>query len=405
MNKCSICNSNADLHSKLVSSSCNHFICGGCLYKEVIYNHEKLINSSDQEELMELKCIICDKGNFSLNNLELHQILNQRMKYVYIEKKGKSKCEGGCKDESNKKNIVVFCKNCQIFLCVTCFLTHSKDHNFSNNLDQNPNNYCSIHKEENLKIECLTCNIPLCWICRDKSHEGHVTNNITDSHFEKMEKFQSKFTFNDYEKICKTLEYKRDEVIDKLKLESEAQIGKFEKLITEIHDIIFVIQNQINKIRENLEVSVNNLKISFIKYYHDLENTKPDDYLNVFLNGKLLLKKFEINLKEPLHESFNNSYNNIYSKFKRLDEFKNNSNSKNKKSKIVEDDEECEINNSLSQIDDDTDQINNILNKPVKDLPLLKKSKNSRLFKPHLRFINRERIVLKFYFIDLKLIY
>lgn len=320
MNICSLCQSKElDLHYTHLVSSCDHYICSRCLYREVAHNHEQIINTCDQNEQIKLNCIICEKGNFSLSNFELHEKLNENIDINYINKSKVYKCEGGCQDENNKNVVIVFCKNCQIFLCVICLMTHSQDHTFSNKLDQNPNNYCSDHKEESLKFECITCKLAICFLCRDQNHFGHLTNNIKNSHNRKIGKIKSNSLLQNYENFCKLLDHEKNLTLDKLKIETDNRIDIFNKIIYKIKDTISLYENNLNKISENLEISVKNMKFSFKNFISDLETIKSDDYFNAYLVGKLSEKKIELNFRDHILDFFNNSCYNIYSDFNKFE--------------------------------------------------------------------------------------
>jgi hypothetical protein len=70
MNKCSICHST---NKESVASSCDHIICASCLHKEIFYNYDYYMKTEKIDEEMELKCIICSKGNFLLTKKTIYE--------------------------------------------------------------------------------------------------------------------------------------------------------------------------------------------------------------------------------------------------------------------------------------------------------------------------------------------
>jgi hypothetical protein len=69
-----------------------------------------------------------------------------------------------------------------------CFDTHPSEHTFTKNLNKKLNdNNCSIHPEEPSKLECQTCNLLICVICKENGHQGHKVVYIKDTYKEKKE--------------------------------------------------------------------------------------------------------------------------------------------------------------------------------------------------------------------------
>jgi hypothetical protein len=294
MKKCSRCQRGSEEFDKMtmLEPNCSHITCSRCFYKEVVFNYDKITNSKNKNEEMKIKCLICNKGNYCLNNLNIYNILNEgrNCKEKSIE------CGGDCLSNTNNSLSIAkfFCKSCNKYLCAPCLTNSHSEHDFTNNFSTSSNNYCSIH-DENLKIQCITCSTIICYLCREKNHKDHEINSIKEVFIEKMEKFKSDKSLPSYENFCKKLDEEKEEIFEKLKLEVEDRVDSFEKIISKIQDIIYSFKDDINQIKENIELSIQNLKISFESFYNDLEKIKSNDYFNAFLICKLSSLKFDFN--------------------------------------------------------------------------------------------------------------
>lgn len=312
MKQCSLClNKEAEETITLLESSCNHYICTECRYKEVIYNHEKVIKTTSQQEMIDITCIICANFNYSLNNTQIYD----RLKQMKNSSDNSLKCGGLCQGQNDDSVVKIYCKDCRIYLCLTCFTNHSTDHEITSKLNQNFNSLCLIHRDETLKFECKNCSIPLCVICKEIEHNEHQITYIKGVYTEKIEKIKSNLPFTKYENLCEYLDKEKQEIYYKLNMELYLHSGIFEKLISKIQDMIFSFKNDIGELKENLEISIKNMKISFQRFYKDLENIQGDDYFNINSLLKISFKKFEFFNRDNINDSLNNCISLLYSKF------------------------------------------------------------------------------------------
>lgn len=310
MKQCTLClKKEKDDTVLLLHSSCRNPICSECRYKEVVHNYENLIKTTNQREVMKMKCISCENASYSLNNAQIYDYLKQTKNLT----KKILKCEGVC--GSDDSVVKFYCKNCRIYLCMKCFTSNCSDHDISNKLNKNFKNMCSVHHQKSLKFECNTCSIPICMICKDLEHNDHDITDIRWAHLKKIENIKSNLPFPKYENLCEYLDKEKVEILKKLQIDSDMHIQIFEKLISKIQDMIYSFKIDITELKENLEISVKNLKISFQRYYEDVENIKSDDYSNIHSLSKLSIKKIEFRIRDNMNDSINYLISQLYSKF------------------------------------------------------------------------------------------
>ncbi len=84
---------------------------------------------------------------------------------------------------------------------------------------------------------------------------------MKNSHDKTKEKLNSSLPFPSFEKLNEYI-VKKNELVERIKIESASHIDQFENLIFKIKDIICSYKSQINQIEENLEISIKNKKIS-----------------------------------------------------------------------------------------------------------------------------------------------
>lgn len=316
INKCSFCFSEGEKNNFLVSN-CYHYTCDRCLYKQVVYEYEKIYNTITTQETYKIKCLICENGNYSVNN----NIVNRMFESAYNSSVKKILECGNCKkkEEENKNLIRLYCKSCQIYLCNKCFLSHPNNHHqITSDLNQNSNYKCEIHKNKK-KFECKTCSLLICYECRDY-HKQHSFELMEEKIFQqKLNKINSNLQFSTFTKLSKFLDDEKEEILNKIIIDSEAHIKGIQNFISKIQNLIFDFKSQITQLKENLEISVKNVKNSLEKFFNDLEQTKSNDHFNVFILGKFSNKNFNWNIKEKFFNSCNDCYSNVLSKIKNFE--------------------------------------------------------------------------------------
>jgi WD40 repeat protein len=302
MNKCSICKNSKET----INLNCDHCTCSKCLHREIFYNFEEFIKSEKFDEDIDLKCIICEKGTLKLNKNKILDILESDLakKVEVILKCGK------CPEDSSNK-VEMFCKTCKLYLCVSCFLSHTSKHNLTNELEmKNLDNFCIYHTDEELKLECRTCSLPLCLICREINHQGHKIEYIKDSYQNKKEKIIENLLFKKFDELESHLNREKEKILIEINNRSDTFISNIHSLISTLHDLIIQYKTKISFIEENFKNSIKIFKNLFKNFYDDLNETSIQDYHSLHLHSKL-------------PESLNHSLNFIENSHIKLYEFDN----------------------------------------------------------------------------------
>jgi hypothetical protein len=248
------------------------------------------------EEEITMKCVICNIGDFLLNKNTIYQVLGS----LENIKEEIPKC-GKCPEGLNNK-VILYCKDCKIFLCHYCFTAHPSEHTLTKNLNvKTYNNLCTIHSEQTLMFECKTCSKPICLICEKIGHQGHQFSYIKDAYKEKKEKINKKLPFTTFEKFNTHLQEEKIKIQDDLKKKSKEFTDNIESLIFLLNELIYSYKNKIALFEENFKISTYNLKVLFKRFYEDLLNTPDDDYLNLYILSKLPDDYGKINLNQSIN--------------------------------------------------------------------------------------------------------
>lgn len=286
MNKCSICMSTK---YDALFSSCEHCICAGCLHKEIFSNFSLFMNTENSEEQMCMNCVICNEGEFLINKNAIYQVLeslNNPKEEIHI-------C-GKC-PEDLQSGFFVFCKTCKLKLCQTCFFNHPQEHIFTKN-PKPINTNCYTHSDQSLLFECRTCCKPICLVCQTLDHKGHRVVYIKDAIVEIKEKISKKLAYDSYENFNLNFREEQNKIKDDIKQKSKEFTNKIENIIAELFEIISNYKNKISIFEEKFKNSTINLNILYKNFYEDLQNTRDEDYLNLYLLSKLQDDYGRINL-------------------------------------------------------------------------------------------------------------
>jgi hypothetical protein len=295
MDKCSICCSKK---YEMVFSTCGDCICAGCLHKEIFFNYGQFMKVVNPNEEITMKCVICNIGDFLLNKNTIYQVLGS----LENIKEEIPKC-GKC-PESLRNKVILYCKDCKIFLCQNCFTAHPSEHTLTKNLNvKTNNNFCTIHSEQTLMYDCKTCSKPICQVCETIHHQGHQITYIKDAYKEKKEKIYKKLPFSTFEKFNTHLQEEKIKIQDDLKKKSKEFTDNIESLISQLNEMIFSYKNKIALFEENFKISTYNLKILFKRFYEDLLNTPDEDYLNLYILSKLPDDYGKIDLRESTYKN------------------------------------------------------------------------------------------------------
>lgn len=313
MDKCSICRCS---NKECIMASCNHSICAGCIHKEIFFNYITFISAEKLSDELKIICIICNKGTFKSTKKKIFELLDS-LKNI---KEDKPQC-GTCNAGSNNQ-VKLFCIDCKLFSCNECEDSNHADHTFTKNLKKLVyNNKCLIHSEENLKLDCKTCSIPICLICEKLNHQGHQMDYIKEAYAKKKEKRLNNLTnLDNYDEFCTNLDREKTLIKNSLNEKSQDFTKKIQNIISSLQIIFSSFKDQTWQIEENLNLSVDNIKILYKKFFEDLNNIKEEDYMNLYLLNKLPEKYEKIILKEKIDEKYKTTILKLNSELEKFKE-------------------------------------------------------------------------------------
>ena len=89
------------------------------------------------------------------------------------------------------------------------------------------------------------------------------------------------------ENNIKDAKEEQNKIKDDIKQKSKDFTNKIENIIAELFEIISNYKNKISIFEEKFKNSTINLNILYKNFYEDLQNTRDEDYLNLYLLSKL----------------------------------------------------------------------------------------------------------------------
>ena len=161
---------------------CLHSFCKPCLTEYV-----KKALAADSK----MACCPTCNDRFPQDIDQLHINLRLSRLVINCEKKADGEC-GAC-DQSSKNAATTFCNNCCEFYCDNCKKDHQKFNVFEKNerkLIELPPSKCLIHKKQELALFCKDCEILICLFCAQTEHQEHKKSSIEDIATNKKEQLQ-----------------------------------------------------------------------------------------------------------------------------------------------------------------------------------------------------------------------
>lgn len=255
-----------------------YFSCKNC--KQVPY-----VFLSDEKNLF----IYCKKCGKKANE-KIENIVNYNSEWISKE------IIKFCNTKHEEKIFsVIFCKNCNLFLCEECLNQHkqnNKNHEFIG-LNKLKINFCNFHNKK-LTQFCFDCDEEICKKCFD-FHKEHKTKKI-----EKIVENKNLKNFNNFlEKIENCIKNKyqilKENIIDlqNMKINDEESKEQLNK----------IIQKNLNFFYKDLKISQNLLflsKISFIssekiKVFSEIRKKQNETIIENILNffNEKNLEKFK----------------------------------------------------------------------------------------------------------------
>ena len=204
-----------------------------------------------------------------------------------------------------EKEGIVYCEDCQKYLCEICKGYHkdfvSNHKTVSSNLMKNFEN-CEIHSDKKLSFYCENCDINLCSECQKINHNSHNVITLKDY----WKKIFNKLKFHSVQELSEKLNIEKRN-FDNIIIHSLEKISylcnKFEKLRGLIFDF-YNLSIENNKIISNIIIS------SFSEFFENKDNPNFNNIHNCeCLMPVNLISYDECNELGRIFNGFSNLFN------------------------------------------------------------------------------------------------
>lgn len=171
--------------------ACGHTFCQECLH-----GYYKTYQQQKRAQSGKLPCPTCREltalpanGVAGLRNDFKVAKIEEMFRTVNIRKE-RGKAEGkvcdACKAQKKISQCKFYCSSCNMNYCKECIKKHNKNPVFKNHqvlskgVTSSENVSCKVHKNEEGKFFCRTCEVVICTVCIMNEHDGHNVTEVED---------------------------------------------------------------------------------------------------------------------------------------------------------------------------------------------------------------------------------
>uniref|UniRef100_A0A3Q3LH69 RING-type E3 ubiquitin transferase n=1 Tax=Mastacembelus armatus TaxID=205130 RepID=A0A3Q3LH69_9TELE len=174
---------------------CLHSLCKRCLpapYRSVEPRRDLQGQVDNSKQLGAIRCPVCRQECWEMDVLDNFFVKDTAEVPSSTVEKTTQVCMS-CDDNTEATG---YCMECVEFLCVTCIEAHqrvkfTRDHTIRQKEEMSPEAvglstqrpvFCSIHKQEPLKLFCETCDLLTCRDCQLLKHKDHNYQFLEDAY-------------------------------------------------------------------------------------------------------------------------------------------------------------------------------------------------------------------------------
>ena len=293
---CTICQSTyTDPHIL----SCLHSFCKSCLSKHISTTKVRGSYGSNT-----IKCPLCrSEHSLSANGVNDLTPNTQLARKVENLETVQQQC-----DECEEPNVVSFCSECDIFLCMDCDKNHRKVKKSKSHVlvlpkqakkKSKPKSFqCATHPSESLEVYCTTCESIVCRDCFLNEHNGHkfkraveASDEIRKSLVSDSEELMVKLCkFRSHAEAVAKVEKHVTTYPDKVKAFIAAQFGVLHKMLEKRKEALLKeVDTQYNGFSKTLWVEKDIVETSICKLEAGIkfaqQVAKSEDKLEVAVLG------------------------------------------------------------------------------------------------------------------------